>query len=128
MINDLYLILGCHGLKEEDLICCPALENNILIINQNLNGYINLIDYLDTVGLFDKPVLDINSLRHIIRNIYDSFDQFNKKIWSEHKYAVIQQLIHNHKKCGLYLRLDFEEKKQEVKSKQISFFIPKSKK
>lgn len=124
-MEEIYLILGCHGYQEEGFVSCGALENVILIITSNLVGYDKLLDYLDGVNLFDKPILDYNSIKHIIRNIYDSFDQYDKKIWSEKTYSVFQKFLANHKPCGLYLKLSTDKIQTQIQEKEINIIIKK---
>lgn len=125
-MEQVYLTLGCHGLNEEGFVSCPGIENDILIISNKIIEYNKLLDYLDAAGLFDKPALDINTIKHVLRNIYDNFDQLNKKIWSEKRHIILQKFLVNHKNCGLYLKLSLEARQTVIQEKEINVIIPKA--
>jgi hypothetical protein len=83
------------------------------------------MDYFDSVKLFDRPLLDNNSINHLIYNLQDKFDQKIKRLWTDHQYNLIERFIHMHKPCGLYSQLILVEKelieKFSKEDIQISF-------
>ena len=68
------------------------------------------MNYFDTCSLFDKKLLDYNAIRNFISNLFMKFELPNRKIWSEKQYCLYQKFVIDHKNCGLYLRLGFEQK------------------
>lgn len=105
MHNELHLILGCFGCNEDTFISCPSVENRILLIDESLVHYNDIMDYLDNCKLFDKPFFDYNGIRNILFNIRERFEQPTRRIWSEKKFHLLERFTIEHKKCGLYLKL-----------------------
>jgi hypothetical protein len=107
---ELLLILGCFGLIEEGFTHCSSCENKILKINQSIQNYSNLIEYLDSCRLFDKPLYDMNGVKNVIQNIHVKFNLNNfKKLWHQKEIDNYEKFISSHKRCGLYLKLILEE-------------------
>ncbi len=103
--EELNIIIGCFGLRNDDFISCASVENRILPISESLYNYEELMNYLDTCRLFDKPMFDYNSIRHFIFNVRDKFDQPMKRLWSEKKFELLQKFTIDHRHCGLYVKL-----------------------
>lgn len=103
--DDVYLVLGCFGRKEGDFVFCPSAENFILKIDENLIYYNEIWEYLESVGLVDKPMLNINAIMHLVYNLQERYDQKVKKLWTESKFNNIEKFIQLHKSCGLYAKL-----------------------
>lgn len=103
--NELYLVLGCFGRREDDFISCNGIENAILHIENNLYQYDEIMGYLDNCRLFDKPLFDLNAIRHFIFNMRDKYDQPMKRLWSEKKFDLYQKFVIEHRCCGLYVKL-----------------------
>jgi hypothetical protein len=84
------------------------------------------MDYLESVGLMDKPMLDINAIRHLVHNIQDRYDQVVRRLWTEKQYQLIERFIHMHKPCGLYARLALTpEEDDDPKEESPSSYIVK---
>lgn len=103
--EQLFLTLGCFGLREDDFVSCAGCENVILRPDQHLAYYNEMMNYFDQCRLFDRPMFDLNSIRHLIFNLQDRFDQPTKKLWTEKKFQVYQKFIIDHRHCGLYIKL-----------------------
>jgi hypothetical protein len=117
-----YLVLGCHGRTENGFILCPGVQNRILKLDDSLVNIDGVIDYLEAVRLFDRPMLDQNAVRHLIYNLQDRFDQKFKRLWTDHEYNLIERFIHMHKQCGTYAQLIIvsEEDHQIKDNEQVS--------
>ena len=118
--QEIFLILGCFGLNENDFISCLACENNILKINSSSEYYPEMMDCLDKYKLFDNPMLDSNGIRNFLSIFRDNFNRIDQILWSENKVKSIYKFINNHKECGLYLKLSFENKKIVIEEKPIT--------
>lgn len=105
MEENAYLVLGCYGRKEDGFVLCPAAENRILTIKESLNSFDEIMDYLDAIGLFDRPMMDINAIRHLVFNLQDRYDQKVRRLWTEREFSCIERFIHMHKPCGLYAQI-----------------------
>lgn len=103
--EELHIALGCFGRRDDDFISCAGLENRILKTDQNLFNYNELMDYLDSCRLFDRPLFDLNACRHFIFYIRDKFDQPLRRIWSEKRFELYQKFIIDHRHCGIYIKL-----------------------
>lgn len=114
----LYLILGCNGLESDGFVSCRGTENRILYLNPEFENYSGIMDYMDLLRLFDRPLLDFNAIKNSIYKMQDKFDQRFKKLWTEQKFHIIEKYILTHKQCGLYMNLILSsdiviEKKEE---------------
>lgn len=101
----LYLLLGCFGRRDDDFISCGGVENNILTVEDHLIHYNEMMNYFDTCRLFDRPMFDLNAIRHFIFNLREKFDQLTKRLWPEKKFDLYQKFIIEHRYCGLYVKL-----------------------
>ena len=134
MVNDdLYLVIGCFGRRDDDFISCAGLENRILKIDSTLEHYNEIMEYFENCRLFDRPMFELQAIRHFIFNIRERYDQIaaGKRIWAEKKFELYQKFIIDHRLCGLYLKLilvnpeysnankvEFEEKSVFIKSEK----------
>jgi hypothetical protein len=100
-----YLVLGCFGRVEDGFILCPSTENRILKLDDTLNDFDDMCDYLESIGLFDRQMLDGNAIRHLVYNLQERFDQKVRRLWSEQQYHMLERFMHMHKPCGLYAKL-----------------------
>lgn len=118
-----YLVLGCHGRTENGFVLCSGMQNRILKLDDSLVNIDGVIDYLDAVRLFDRPMLDQNAVRHLVYNLQDCFDQKLKRLWTDHEYNLIERFIHMHNQCGTYAQLILvcEDSSNIKKPEQISF-------
>jgi hypothetical protein len=112
----LYLVLGCFGREEGGFVSCTGVENSILTIKPTINNYNEIMNYLDSCQLFDKTLLEYNSVRHIILNLQDKFDQVVKKLWTEKQFRLYQKFIIDHRDCGVYLKLKFTQEQEKSDS------------
>ncbi len=103
--ENVYLILGCYGRKEDGFTLCPAAENRILKVDDSLSYIDEIWSYLESVGLLDKPLININAVRNLIFRMQERFDQKIKRLWSEKDFNTIERFMQMHKPCGLYIRL-----------------------
>jgi hypothetical protein len=118
-----YLVLGCYGRTENGFILCPSVQNRIMKLDDSLVNIDGVTEYLDAVKLFDRPMLDQNSIRHLVYNLQDRFDNKFKRMWSDHEYHLLERFIHMHKPCGLYAQLILSYDEPEPPQKDQSFFI-----
>ena len=100
-----YLVLGCFGREDDGFVSCPSVENRILKLDDALVYIDEIMNYLDSVSLFDRHMLDINAIRHLIYNLQDRFDQKIKHLWTEQQYHLLERFIQTHRPCGLYAKL-----------------------
>lgn len=124
MDENAYLILGCYGRTENGFILCSSVQNRILKIDDSLVKANDIISYFDAVKLFDRPMLDQNSIRHLIYNIQERYDQKFKRIWTDHEFHILERFMHMHKSCGLYAQLILvqeENNTQNITIPDISF-------
>lgn len=105
MSSDLYLAMGCFGRRDGDFISCRAVENNILKIDPDLEYYEEISKYLESLRLFDKPLFDINAIRHMFYNMQDRYDQKIKRLWTEQQFNLYEKFMLTHKMCGIYVKL-----------------------
>lgn len=126
--GNLYVVLGCFGLRDDEFVSCAGVENRILNVEDNLVHYNQMMDYLDNCRLFDKSMFDYNAIRHVLFNVRDKFDQPNRRIWSEKKFGLLEKFTIEHRKCGIYLKLILSSSEldnvEPVEEKKI--FIPGS--
>jgi hypothetical protein len=115
--GNLYLILGSFGRVDDGFVSCSSCENVILEINSNLDSYNDIMGYLDSCRLFDKPLFDFNSIRSVIQNLNTRFDQISigRRLWLEKELQLFQKFVLVHKDCGLFLKLSIEKKDVQVK-------------
>lgn len=106
---DLYIILGCFGLRHDDFISCPGVENVILKLNTSIMHYNEILDYFESYRLYDRPMLDLNAIKHFIHNLNNKFIQGMKPLWLPQTYQLYHNFILNHKQCGLIVRLALPE-------------------
>jgi hypothetical protein len=103
--EQLFLVLGCFGRTDDGFISCPGVENRILRIDAALAYYTEITNYFDGLGLFDKTMLDLNAIRHLIYNLQDRYDQKVKRLWNEKQYHLYERFMNTHKPCGIYAKL-----------------------
>jgi hypothetical protein len=103
--ESIYLTLGCYGRTENGFVLCPGVQNRILKIDDSLSDCDGVFKYLDAVKLFDRPMLDQNSIRHLIFNMQDKFDQKIRRLWTDHEFNLLERFMIMHKACGLYCQL-----------------------
>ena len=130
MSGILFLILGCFGRKDSGFVSCAGVENRILKVMASLEHYNEAMEYFDNCRLFDRPMFEMQAIRHFIFNMRDRFDQVatGKRLWSESEFLLYQKFLIDHRLCGLYVKLelvDLNEKMSEPKAKGV--FIKRNK-
>jgi hypothetical protein len=118
-----YLTMGCYGRSENGFILCNSVQNRILKLDDSLVNIDGVMDYLDAVKLFDRPMLDQNAIRHLVYNLQDRFDQKFKRLWTDHEYHLIERFMQMHKPCGVYAQiiLTYDDLSDDIDDNQISF-------
>ena len=106
---DFYVVLGCFGYRVDDFVHCNGIENVILKVGPSTNDYQKMMDYFEQCRLFDKPMFDMNGIRHVIHNLNDRFDQVYRPLWTPKKYELYQKFVNEHRRCGLLLKLTLPE-------------------
>lgn len=71
--------------------------------------------YLESLRLFDKPLFDINAIRHMLFNMQDKYDQKIKRLWTEQQFQLYEKFMLTHKMCGIYVKLVVNSSKEELK-------------
>lgn len=109
---DLYLILGCFGQNHDGFVSCASCENKILKVESRLDKYNEIMDYLETCRLFDRPIFEYSTLAHFIKNMQDRYDQVavGRRLWSEKQYNLYLKFIAEHRLCGCYIKLALLDK------------------
>ena len=128
MRESAYLVLGCFGRVENEFVLCSAVENRILRLDDTLNNFHDLANYLDKVNLFERPMLDNNSIRHVLYNLQDRFDQKTRRLWTDHHYNLMERFMQTHKPCGFYLKtiICLEEDEEIPPKKNDEVFLIKA--
>ena len=103
---ELYIVLGCFGRTDDGFISCSGCRNVILSLSPSHHFYGEMMDYLDSLQLFDKPLLNANAIRHFVFNMQDKFVLPNNNLWSEKMFHLYQKFVIDHKDCGLRLQLE----------------------
>lgn len=107
---DFYVVLGCFGLRIDDFVDCPGVENIILKVNTSLVDYNEMMDYFDQCRLFDRPMFDFNAVRHFVFNLQNRYDQATKPLWTAKKFELYQRFVIDHRHCGPYIKLQLPQK------------------
>lgn len=103
--DELYIVLGCFGRRDDNFVSCLGCENRILLLKPVLEGYDEIMEYFEGCRLFDKPMFDINGIRNFIFHMQNKFDQGLKRLWSEKQFTLYQKFILEHRFCGTYIKL-----------------------
>jgi len=104
-VSELLIVLSCFGRSDDGFISCSGCQNIILRLDPSHPFYKDIMDYLDSLQLFDKPLLSINAIRHFVFNMQDRFVLPRHKLWSEKMFYLYQKFVIDHKDCGLRLQL-----------------------
>jgi hypothetical protein len=104
--EDLYVLLGCFGRRDEDFISCAGIENRILKVDPSLGENLDkAIEYFEGCRLFDKPLFDLNGVRNFIFFMQNNFHKGPMPLWRENKFILFQKFILDHRFCGVYIKL-----------------------
>ncbi len=117
---DYHVVLGCFGLRQDDFVSCSCVQNTILKVGPSIHRYDEMTSYFEQCRLFDKPMFELNGIRHFIFNMQDRYDQVMRPLWTQKKFELYQKFIMDHRFCGLFLRLSLPEEIPEKTSKDIS--------
>ena len=101
------LILGCWGLENKDFIICPGVENEILDLSKDNEINIEIKNYLDSVGLFDRPLF--NNIHTVIFNMQNKFSYINNPVFTKDEFTNMEKFCIMHRKCGIFLKLTLRE-------------------
>ena len=107
--GSLYIILGCFGRSDDGFVSCGSLRNRIVQIQSTDSNYSEIMDYLDSMQLFDRVMMDYNAIRHFIFDMQNKFELPTRKLWSEKMFLLYQKFVIDHKDCGLFIDLELPE-------------------
>jgi hypothetical protein len=97
-------VLGCNGRSQDHgLTFCNSVENCIIEIDKTTEKRNEILNFLDSAGLFDDEIYDWNKVLNIIGFLKDRYGLIDSL-----KLVEIQMFCRMHKVCGIYLRMDFE--------------------
>lgn len=123
MAFEAYLILGCAGLRVNDMIICRGTENIVLDLS-NIETPHKLMDFFDfTCKLFDNVESDWNKIINIIKTLRNTFNLIDDNKWD-----TIQIWVMQHKKCGAFLRLCIKEEFKPTYIEKEELVTPKKNK
>lgn len=105
-MSELLIVLSCFGRTDDGFVSCSGCRNVILRLDPSHPFYDEMMDYLDSLQLFDQPLLDTNAIRHFVFKMQDTFMLPGRKLWSEKMFHLYQKFVINHKDCGLRLQLE----------------------
>ena len=74
------------------------------------------MNYLDSMQLFDRVMMDYNSIRHFIFNMQSKFELPTQKLWNEKMFLLYQKFVIDHKSCGLFVDLKLFDDEQTKKA------------
>lgn len=109
MREKLFIILGCLGLKDNNIVMCKSVENCIWQMN-SFKHYDQMVDFFDKYGLFDSPLFDYNAIRSLIFKFHRQFSDIASPIWTDNEFNTLEKFVAKHKDCRLYLRLSLSNK------------------
>jgi len=94
-----YIVFGCEGREESELILCSGIKNILLDLEgiERTENYLDLIKYLDFIKIFDKSCFKTNVITNAICKIYE-MGYMNDK-----KYEKLAYFYNMHRICGLSL-------------------------
>jgi hypothetical protein len=82
-----------------------------------------MMDYFDSCRLFDKRIYELSAIKHFIYNMQEKFDQSaGRPLWSVKDFTNYEKFIMEHRHCGCYVRLDYEQEEKPLDEKSV--FIP----
>ncbi len=114
--GELYIVLGCFGRTDDGFVSCSGICNHILHIMPSDCNYSEIMDFLDNMQIFDRIMLDYNSVRHLVFNLQDRFTLPTQKLWSEKMFLLYQKFVIDHKSCGVFIDLEFLEQNEQITS------------
>lgn len=113
MQENAYLVFGCYGRVDDNLVLCSTTENRILKLDDTLDNFDKIIEYFENLRLFDRPIMDQNAIRHLLFNLQNKFYQKMRPMWTETKFRTLEKYLQMHKMCGVYARLILVQEEQE---------------
>jgi len=123
--EELYVVLGCFGLKTDGFVSCAGVENRILQVGEHIGNFNGMMEYFESCRLFDKSMYEFNAIRHFVHNLQDRFDQVavGRPLWSEKQFRLYQEFVIQHRLCGLYIRLHLDIPASEEPLEDKSAFV-----
>ena len=101
------LVIGCWGREKHNFVSCPGVKNEILDLTKNTDRNIKIKDYLDSnFKLFDRPLY--SNIHTAIWNVQEKFGEIGNPVIDKEKFKYIEEFCIDHRKCGLYLRLELK--------------------
>ncbi|MDP2683529.1 MAG: hypothetical protein Q8P20_00580 [bacterium] len=107
--GDIYIVLGCFGRTDDGFVNCSGINNVILTIGPSDYHYSAMMDYFDILQLFDRQIMNYNTVRHFVHNMQEKFDLPSKRLWSEKMFLLYQKFVIDHKDCGVYIKLQLSD-------------------
>ena len=105
------LELGCWGREEDGITTCNGVKNEILDITSNSKLNIAITEYLDThFGMFDRPLY--NNVHTAVWGIQEKFGDKGRLVFPKRMFERMEEFCTMHVKCGLFLRLEIQEKEK----------------
>ena len=112
MGQELHITLGCFGRTDDGFTSCSGISNIILHLSPSNPNYLEIMDYLDTMQLFDRVMLDYNATRHFVFKMQDKFKTVTNKLWTEKMFLLYQKFVIDHKNCGIFIDLKLSDDQQ----------------
>lgn len=95
---------GCAGRTQSDgFVLCNSVENIIVKINESIKDRKEIIEFLESAGLFDEDIYDGNKIMNIVAYLKDRFN-----LIPHDKLIQIQMFRKMHTICGIYLKMEIE--------------------
>ncbi len=104
-MGELYLCLCCHGRSTNGFVSCPSVCNKILKIDNTIDDLNDFVKYIKATKLDERPILDSNAARGTISSLKKYFRN-GRPIWSNEFMALIDNFNIEHRKCGVYVKLE----------------------
>ncbi|KKN60997.1 hypothetical protein LCGC14_0526220 [marine sediment metagenome] len=107
--GELYIVLGCFGRTDDGFVSCSGIDNIILKTSPSDSNYDEIMDYFDSLQLFDRQIMNYNAARHFVHNMQDKFDLPTKRLWSEKMFLLYQKFVIDHRDCGVCIKLQLAD-------------------
>lgn len=106
-MGDLYLCLGCQGRTSNGFVSCPSVCNKILKLDNSIDDIDSLVKYIKASKLDQRPQMDGNAVRSMIYTL-KKYQRDGRPVWSNEFQNLIDNFNIEHRKCGVYIKLDYE--------------------
>jgi hypothetical protein len=102
------LVFGCWGREKDGFVSCGGVTNDILDITAGSERNTAIAEYLDShFSMFDRPLY--NNVHTVLWNLQEKFGVKGNPVFEEKKFKRMEEFCMDHRKCGLFLRLDIRE-------------------